>query len=334
MLFSKTGIGLDIGSQKIKLVKVKRQGNKIEPVLFKCMDTPPGTVDSGTIIDPELLGEAIADLVNDLKISGSRAVSAIGGQQIYIKNFVMPHMKQLDLRRAAFYQSSSFLPISPDEAVMDVCPVRRFTDGEGRKTDVFFVAARKMQLDNLLAVYQAAGLKPSAVEIEPLALYRLFKSEDDIRTLGILNFGAYRSYLAVFDEGVLTSLRHLSLGCSAFLQGVGWGEVEQRELDGIDLNEDSNYSYLLGDIITELSRTLEYFSMQTGGHKVNKVLLTGGGSRIKGLTDYLSSALGYSVEQADIEKQVKVPPHLTEHERRQIMHDYPVALGLAARGVI
>jgi len=335
LFISGTGIGLDIGSKKIKLVKVKRRGKKIEPVLYGSLDTPPGAVDAGTILDIDALGQSIRSLVDEMKVKGSQVVSAVSGQQIYIRNLVMPYMKSNELREAAIYQSSTFLPISTDEAAMDVFPLRNFSDSEGKKTEVFFVAARKVQVASLLVGGQTAGLKPTAIELEPLALHRLYRDKEDKGVIGILNIGASRSYIAIFNGHILSSLRHLSLGCSAFLQGYSWGEESaKKQLDDINLNDDSSYSYLLGDISTEILRTLDYYSMQNEGQRADKIIVTGGGSRLQGLNEYLASALGYAVETASFANSVLLPDTLTDEERRQMVHDYPVALGLAARGVI
>ncbi|MGE5449934.1 MAG: type IV pilus assembly protein PilM [Methanomassiliicoccales archaeon] len=330
-------LGLDIGSKKIKLVKARAKGNAIIPQVLITMDTPPGTVDAGIIIDPELLGQELSVLVTQHGFNGANVISAVSGQQVYTRKLILPEMKANELRQAVVNQSISFLPIPPEEAAMDVFKLRTFTDEEGKKVEVFYVAARKIQVDSLLTVCLAAGLKLAAVEIEPLALYRVLLSHDKENEVNaILNIGASRSYMAVFEGPVLTAVRNMSFGCSVFYLGVGgYGQSNPNtQLEDIDLNEDSSYSYLIGDMITEVSRTIEYYSLQNMGQKIERIIICGGGSRLKGLDVVLGGALGCNVEMANLSSRVIIPSSFDVQQKLALVHECPVALGLAARGVL
>lgn len=326
-------LGLDIGTKKIKMVMARGRGEAIEPLQMVIIDTPPGTVDAGIIIDPELLGQELAPVVQQYGFNQARVISAVSGQQVYTRKLVMPDMKPAELRQAVINQSVSFLPIPPEEAAMDVFKLRSFGDDEGKKVEVFYVAARKLQVESLQTVCLVAGLKLEAVEIEPLALYRVLLNHGKTEEVNaILNIGASRSYLAVFEGQVLTSLRNMSFGCSVFHLGVGSYGDNPIQLEDIDLTVDSSHSYLIGEMVTELSRTIEYYSLQNMGHRIERIVLCGGGSRLKGLDITLEGALGCKVVMAEFGSRVITPPAISPQEKNGFIYDYPVALGLAARG--
>ena len=66
MLFRATGIGLDIGSKKIKLARVKKVKKGLELMDFASMPTPNGVIEYGKIIAPVELGKAISSLVKEM----------------------------------------------------------------------------------------------------------------------------------------------------------------------------------------------------------------------------------------------------------------------------
>jgi len=79
-LFSKPpGIGIDIGSKKIKVARVKNTKQGIKVVSFDSISTPAGTVEAGNILNPERLGEELGLLVGKLKIKHNKVVSVVAG---------------------------------------------------------------------------------------------------------------------------------------------------------------------------------------------------------------------------------------------------------------
>lgn len=327
------GIGLDIGSKKVKLVRLRKTKDGYSLMTCGSIPTPPGSVDAGFVHDPERLGECLGQLVGDLKLKKKAVVSAVSGPQVYIRSLVMPRMKPAEQREAIRYEATTFLPIPVDEASIDISPLNFFEDNEGKKVDLFFVAVRKQQVENLRLACEIAGLRLAAVEIEPLALHRLLKA-DESGVQAFVNIGASRSTFSVFQGEALKFYRHLPFGCSPFLQGVAQNnEAAVTAIENIELGSSGDHQYLLSDIIAELARSVEYYHMQnqTG---INKLLLCGGGARIKGLDKSLAEGLNISVTNADTLSQIKLAAGTNEKAEQELRYDYAVALGLAAREVI
>lgn len=328
------GIGLDIGSKKVKLVRLRKVNDRYAMLAYGSIPTPPGSVEAGFIHDPERLGECLGELVGDLKLKKKAVVSAVSGPQVYTRSLVMPRMKPAEQREAVRYEATTFLPIPVDEASIDISPLNFFEDNEGKKVSLFFVAVRKQQVDNLRLACDIAGLKLAAVEIEPLALHRLLKA-DGAGGQAFVNIGASRSTFSVFQGEAPKFYRHLSFGSSPFLlqsktQGNGQSAAG---LDTIDLGSHDDHQYLLQDIIAELARSIEYYHMQNEA-EIKKLLLCGGGARIKGLDKSLSEGLNLSVVNADTLSLIDLPTGTGDPAKQELKNDYSVALGLAAREVI
>jgi len=331
-------IGLDIGSKKIKLVQVKKNKKGIQVAKFASMLTPPGMVEAGIINAPEELGQELGKLVEKMRLKGKDVVSSVSGQQLYTRNLIMPKMKLEELKKAVFYQATSFLPIPIEEAAIDVFPLRDFEDEEGNKqTEIFFVAVRQHQVYSLVQTCQAAGLKLKVIDIEPLAIYRLLSSSDTIaadRSIGILNIGASGSSLAVFKNEAMTFYRFFSFGCEAFLSGNNFMDVpDWSGLDEIEIEGNDRFDYLIADLLAELLRSIEYYSIQHND-TVDAVYLVGGGARLKGLDVKLAAGIEREVILVNTLGNLIMPENLAPEAKRELQYDFAVALGLAARGVL
>ncbi len=328
-----SGIGLDIGSQKIRMIQVapKRTGLKITK--FGSINTPPGTVEAGFIVDCERLGEELKLLVRRLKFNGKRVVSAVGGQQLYIRNLIMPRLKPEEMREAVYYESTKFLPIPAEEAAIDICTLRDFEDETGKRTEVFFLAVRKQQVENLEYSCRMAGLKLAAVEIEPLSLFRAWGQRTE-EVVALLYLGSERSYLTIFERGAPVFYHCLATGASDFYtlpinqssKVRRWGEI-------ININEPP-YSHI-ARITDEVKEALAYYQkgVKDAPAPLSKILLCGRAA-IPSLQNSLVQRLNLKVEAINVLPSNTLPRGLSPEEENELQYDFSLALGLAARKVV
>ncbi|MDD3024668.1 MAG: type IV pilus assembly protein PilM [Syntrophomonadaceae bacterium] len=330
-MFKRTAdIGLDIGSNKIKLAKVKKKKCEWQLIKYGCIDTPPGLVEAGNIFVPEEVGAELAKLVIKLGLAGQRVVSAVSGQQVYIRNMVLPRMSLSESREAAVYQAVSFLPIPIEEAAIDVFPWRDFKDEDGDKSEFFFAAVPRIQVENLELVCLAAGLKLAAVEIEPLAINRIMLPPNASGVRALLQIGASRSYFSVFRDQNLLFYRTLS----SFYKNIGFMAGTEKHDIGLHNIQEKEFKNIVRDLFAEVGRSVDYYNNRHSEEKLEKIWLCGGGGHLKGLDEVLAKEISCEVQVADFLSRLILPAYMDESARQEINHNFPVALGLAAREVI
>lgn len=320
------GIGLHIGSNKIRIAVLKIKKNRLHLMDYGSVLVPSGAVDAGNIVDPEQLGLALRELVQELGLTGQKVVSAVSGPQVYTRNIVLPRMKPRDLKEASVFFASTFLPIPVEEAVIDVYPLRNTEDEEGPKIEVFFVAARRIQVEMLDIVCETAGLELVAVEIGPLALCRALCNEQEDTCIAYLYLGVSRVYFTVFQAGMLLYFRYLALASSSDYQQLG--------IDPSYPQQESSRSlipYQAQDIKAELSRSIEYFELQNRDRKIGQIMLCGPGSGSPGLIEGFSDNIERQINRAEDINNIVLPEKLTPPQRSELLMDYLVAIGLAAR---
>ncbi len=331
MLKRTADLGLDIGSKKIKLAKVKRKGNELQLLKYGSIDTLPGLVEAGNIFEPEKVGAEMAGLVKRMGLEGQRVVSAVSGQQVYIRNLVLPRMSRSESRAAAVYQAVAFLPIPIEEAAIDVFPWRDFEDEDGKKSEVFFVAVPRLQVDNLDIACFNAGLKLAALEIESLAINRIFLPNQTSGVRALLQIGASRCYFSVFSGTNLLFYRTLSSFYENISFIIGKANIN---IDSLQSIQEEQVKYIVRGLVAEVRRSVEYYNIQHPERKLEKLWLSGGGTGLKGLAAELAAEIACDVQTADFLPRFTLPVDLDERAKREINCDFPVALGLAAREVI
>ncbi|ABF46020.1 MULTISPECIES: type IV pilus assembly protein PilM [Deinococcus] len=91
---------------------------------------------------------------------------------------------------------------------------------------------------------------------------------------------------------------------------------------------------VLGDLITEIRRSLEFYRVQSGDVVIDRTFIAGGGAKLRGLANAISDALGFRVEVGSPWLTVQTEQANADTGYLQAnAPEFTVPLGLALRGV-
>lgn len=91
---------------------------------------------------------------------------------------------------------------------------------------------------------------------------------------------------------------------------------------------------VLVELTTEIRRSLEFFRVQSGDANISRMLVTGGGAKLRGLPEAIGDALGFRVELGDPWLTIHVDETRFDTQYlRKVASEFAVPLGLALRGV-
>ncbi len=321
------GIGLDIGSVKIKIARVRKKRGGFEVVSFGSRETPPGAIEGGIIKDTKILGETIADLAGELGIRNKAVVTAVAGPQVYTRIISMPRLTIEELRIAVRYEAAAFLPIPVEQTAMDIFPLREYQDYQGKRAEIFFVAVRRSQLDDIQTACRLGKLKLHAIEIEPLALQRLLPDKRSSGTQAFLNMGASRWCFSVHQKGVPVFNRYFSFAYAGYQPGAVLPYSENVPSWSASRETDK----LIFDMVNEVARSIEYFRIHYQS-ELSKMFITGGGTRVRGLDKAIALTTRCKVEIEDVLARVSLVEQVSSGDLEELKHDFAVAVGLAVRG--
>ena len=243
-------VGLDIGSSQIKVVEMKRSGGGVEITALDFAPTPPEAVENGVIMDAQLLGKAVKDLLNKAKITAKKVVSSVGGQgSVVVRVIEVPQMKPAELEETMKWEVERQVPFNANESIVDFKKIER-PEGyaEGQNMDVLLAVAQQDMIDRHVEMLFAAGLKPSAIDVEPLAGGRaLLELTPDYgampgHTVAVVNIGAQNTDVAIFRDKLLAFPRALPLAGDNFTRAIG-------EALGVDIPSAEAYKREYAEVI-------------------------------------------------------------------------------------
>lgn len=163
----------------------------------------------------------------------------------------------------------------------------------------------------------------------------------------LVDIGMAKSQITIFQHGCPIVIRTVPMGGNRFT------DIFRRTYD-LDFQQAERLKYrynppsadnqvipgeleqelalLLRDIADDIRRTREYFIAQNKQAIIDKVYLTGGGTKFTNLSSYLASQLNIPVMVNNPLTFIDIPPAIDKSTLRDVAPRLNIALGLAMRG--
>lgn len=324
-------MGIDIGTFQIKAAEVKIIDGVPEVVALRQCLSPPGVWTEE--FDEESLVQALKE-VADPKLK--EVITCIGGEKVISRLVRLPRMSEKEQEAAIKFEIEKFVPLPVDQLIikhvelerparkMEKRRSRRFLtakktreetaetgENQAGSHDVLLLAVPAATIYQYYGIFSRAGLVAAAVDLQAFALWRLFGRTVQ-GTAAIADIGAKTSHLLIVKDGLIKFVRLLPVGgeiLTSYLSeayGVDFSEARQMiaeaavAADSVENNPGARQiSDVLHEglpvIVRELHRSLEFFS----AHEklaVERLILSGGASKLRGFPDYLQNALEIPVE--------------------------------------
>jgi type IV pilus assembly protein PilM len=211
------------------------------------------------------------------------------------------------------------------------------------KSRILIAAAPKNLIDGYSQMLETAGLAPLAFEIEAVAIARAIVPYDEqfSEAVGILDLGATRSSLVIYDGGILQmsisipiSGYELTKIISEQLQ-ISMSDAELVKVEcGLDANrcEDRLWRILrpaIDDMCAMIRNALRFYKVGFPmGKKVERLYLCGGGAHFREIDSVLSRKLTIKVRRGDA--LINMQMHKNFPEDKSLTYATAIGLGLRA----
>jgi type IV pilus assembly protein PilM len=341
-------IGLDVGTNAVTVAEVGA-GAPPRLNLFGQVALPRDAVREGEVVDTAAVSEAITRLRTEVGLKRTPVRVGIATPRLIVRQVEMPMMSRDDLASALRFQAPDLIPIPVDEAAIDFAVLGTETPEGGEPTmQVLLAAAHESTVARLVASVEGAGLPVAAVDLIPLALIRSLgrpTSANGPGAEGIVSFGGGVTSIAVHEDGVPRFVRVLGTGGRELTDAIAaeaelppeTAESLKRQLgtpgDSLLARARSAIDRPLGALIDDVRSSLDYYRNQPGAAPLVRVVITGGGSQLPGLTDRLSQSVGVPVELARPRDLVEVGDiGFAEEDLPRLDPYIPAAVGLALGG--
>jgi len=336
-------IGLDIGTHAVKAVVLEERGEGYVLKRFGSHPLEPEVIVDRAIMDPQKIAQTIRELLSELGIRGKHVAVSVAGLSIIVKNIHIPEMTEEELEVSIQWEAEQYIPFDISDVNLDFQILGPSDRGSGQM-EVLLVAVKRDKLQEYTSLVSEAGLKPSIVDVDAFAIANCFEHNHVVnpdQLVALIDIGAGATNLNVMDGTKLAFTRDMMIGGNQYTLaiqkelGIGFDEAEalKRGQDTAGVGHDEVVPILekvSEEIFSEILRSLEFFKATTQSEAaIEKVVLTGGCSRLPGLQDFLSDRLGLEVERLDPLRAIE---NELGREEQELVSAVAIGLGLRKVG--
>lgn len=335
-------LGLDIGSQNIKIVELEGKAGKWKLNTYGKIANKVGSSFFETDDERKILKDSIRKLLKEAKISAKEVNICVPEPQVFTQIVETPLLSEGELNKAMQWQAEQYIPLPLDEVSFDYAIIEQ--NKQADKMQVLICAAPRHLIDKLVLLGTDAGLEILSVETSMLSAARAVSSLvlDELNTNTVLIDIGFRSCDFVFlEQDKILMIRSVAIGGWALTRsisqqlGLNEEQAERYKITyGIDTEQlDGKLAAaaapILDQFLKELNKGFVFIKEQFPNKKYGLVLLCGGGALMPGFVAFMTENLGIEAQVVDpfaklaLKKKLAVPSGGSA--------EYTIAAGLAMR---
>ncbi len=344
-------LAVDVGTGRIKMIDAGFRRRRLKVHSFGCWPAPQPR--SGDYWEGGELAGILARAAGELGANSSCVVATLGAESVFLKVFKAKLVPGKELAGLILRKAAGLLPFPLEEAVLRyrVLGPAGGRTGSEREILVLIAAASAGAVRRYYETFLEAGLLLKALDLQHFSLWRAVFGSRRLKNGVAVHIGCRTTLFLVVEEGRIIFARTIPAGgdlVASAVAGAGgvsreeaWsliGQLGDKNLPAesaaapaqdavqVEFSLKEGLSALLG----EISRAVEAYSSVLGAFSPEKVILSGGGSALSGVEEWLKTAWEVPVE-------VFYPAFPAgEGGQSEITLDptFTVVLGTALRGVI
>lgn len=307
-------VGIDIGSSSIKVAQFVKKEGKLCLVKTDSRENVPGL---------------LKGLLRGIDTKRSKIIVNVNCPKTALRKVTVPHIPKGELRDGIKLELKNYFPFPIEDPIFDFEILGDVVEGGVRKYNVIVAVSPRETIENFLSTLKEVGIKPASLvpcvySMQRLALEMESKT-DEIRCF--LDIGKLYTELAIFRGKEWILSRKIPVSGSDFTKAMTGVLVSDRGKTELSVDEAEEIKREIGipsgdeakiikdkisttqilamlrmpleQLVNEMDRCFDYYREETGGGKIDKVVLFGRGATIKGLPTYLQEKLGTGVMLGD-----------------------------------
>jgi len=318
--------GLDIEAGSIAATEVSGSNGSTHVTASAIQPLEPGTFHEGEVLDPDRLAAALKTLFSKHKLS-KKVRLGVGNQRVVVRTLRLPAIEDpKEMDAAIRFQAQEQIPMPLDQAVLEHQIVGGVPAEEGAapQVDVVVVAARRDMVSSFIEPIRRAGLEPVGVDLSAFAMIRaladastvpgegepgqpneavLYCNVGDVTNLAVAR-GRSCLFTRVSHAGLEAMAERLAaargLSAEHAVQWLAYVGLEHPldQLDGDPATVSEARAALeegVAGLLDELRLSLDYYGAQEGALPVGRIVLSGPGGSLGGLSRRMEENLGQPI---------------------------------------
>jgi len=351
-----SALGVDVGSSAIKVVEIKKRGGKAvletygSITLGSYAETDAGRV---TNLPVDKTVEALKEVLKQSGVTTTSSAFSIPVQSSLIFTIPLPSsIKESEVSSIVPTEARKYIPLPITEVSLDyfILPKKEISFEEANnpdlspaseeKTEVLVIAIQNDAVSKYRSIVSQCDLNAGFFEIEIFSSVRS-NFGHELSLVLLMDFGAGSTKLSLVEFGMIKSYHTINRGgadiSASIAQSLGVPFPKAEEMKKEFGLFENPIEKTLADIIkthvdyifTETNNVLMGYEKKYN-RTISKVILTGGGSLLKGLREMASNNFRAEIETGHPFSKVSAPEFLGK-VLETTGPEFAVALGLALR---
>jgi type IV pilus assembly protein PilM len=345
---SKSLVGLDIGSNTVKAIELKPSGKGHKVAAIAVQAVPPDSIVDGAIIDSGAVADAVARLFANKQFKSKDVAASLSGNSVIVKKITLPLMTEAELAESIYWEAEQYIPFDIQDVNLDYEIIDSGNGANAQGTmEVLLVAAKKDKIADYTNVITQAGRTPVIVDVDAFALQNAYEANygfDPQAVVVLLNAGASAININILTGSQSVFTRDVSMGGNAFTEAVqkelslpfeAAEELKKgQSVEGVSYDDARPVLRAMTDnVLLEVEKTFDFFKATASSDHIDRIVLSGGASRVEGFTESLRERFDTQVELFDPFKNIAFDVKKLGVGPEEMAPLAAVAVGLALRRV-
>jgi type IV pilus assembly protein PilM len=314
--------GIEVGQYALKAIKLQ-YAEAAEQVVASAFEYVPfpKILSQPDAIPEELIPQALDTFLSRNDVSGDLIAISVPGHSALVRFIQLPPVEANKVAEIVKYEARQQIPFALEEVIWDYQSLGSGVEESGYMLDaeVGLFAMKRDQVMQALRPFTNAKVEVELIQIAPLALYNVLtydelgfrpgepKPAGDEYTI-LLDMGCDNTTLLV-SNGSKIWVRNVPIGGNHFTRALtkemklSFAKAEHLKCNATKSPDPRAVFQALrpvfNEYVSEIQRSIGYFSSVNRQAKINKVIGFGNGFKLAGLQKFLQQNLQYEVERPD-----------------------------------
>ncbi|MDD4569447.1 MAG: pilus assembly protein PilM [Tepidanaerobacteraceae bacterium] len=324
MLLESSCVGIDLGTESIKAAYLVKRNNRIKTLDLYQMENPVGNTVFNTPKEQEIIKKCFMKINNIFPCKD--VVIGVPSKHAVFRHVQFPLLSKKELREAIFWETQEFSTIFNSEFISDY----ELLDKQKDIYNVLLVGVTKDIITNYIKIAHDVNFHLRALDVYPLANARVLRTQKASKVIAIVDLQSSYSEITVVANGKIVFNRNLDFRFTTTVKNEMYDIITtySNSSDFIR-NEVRTLPQHFQNLLLEISRSINFYSLHSKGCQVDELLLIGKGIELQNCKDIIKNFLGIKVNTT---KEFKFEFMNKNIELNHKIIDYFSALGFALRG--
>lgn len=364
-------IGLDIGHNSIKMIQLIVDAGHISVLAADKVHIDP-SINGDAEKRRSFVVSTIRRMLDDGGFRGRGVVSCLPNDKLKITSLRLAETDSEQIEQALRKEAAQRFGLDPDKDTINYVLAGTVRQGDEIKNELILFAADNETIKSHIEMIEEAGLRPIAIDTVPCALFRSFerllrRQEDRERTVVFVDVGSCFTTVVFGRGGEISFVKQIPIGGEKFnqqiaaklgisineaeilrgklrmermadaekgLAGTSQGSMGQSEFDQSTRQAVIDaVSAVAEELAREISLCFRYYTVTFRGKRVERAVFSGGEAYEDILLSVLRRQLTVEIEVAQPLRSFNMMNINFDSDRRGLLCDWAVAVGLSLKGL-